>query len=105
MDQKRSIGVRIRHQRLETLQDICTSVLKNFLPVDGHEFQLRQYIRDLEHKLWNIAKNPEEVYMLSLSDDEAMAYNQLWQLQGIKDNTYTKIIVGTMLTRISAIAA
>jgi hypothetical protein len=105
MDKKRSIGICISHQRLEALSEVCSSVLRNLRPVDGNGLLLREYIRGLQHKLWSMAREAQETYTLSLTSDEAMAYNQLWQLQGVKDDKYTAIIIGAMFNHARSLAA
>lgn len=105
MDKKRSIGIRISNQRLEALLDVCNVVLGNFFPIDDHQSLLREYLRELQHKLLSMAKKEQELYTLTLSSTEAMAFYQLWQVMNIKHDKYATVIVSTMLAKIGNMAA
>ncbi len=105
MAKKRSIGVRLSHQRIEALMEICRGELETFLPQNDHQFLLREYLTDLEHKLVLLVRRPQEYYTLSLSGTEAIAFHQLWQMLDIRRDKYAAVIVETMLKKISSIAA
>lgn len=103
---KRSVRVRISNQRIEALLEICEEMLHSFKPVNDHHFLLREYMRELQHKLTDmIRKRAQENYTLSLSGTESVAFYQLWHMLDIRHDKYATVIVETMLKKMSALAA
>ncbi len=102
---KRSVRVRISHQRVEALQDICAEMLQSFKPLNDHHFLLREYMRELQHKLALMSKRAQNEYTLSLTGTESVAFYQLWQALDIKHDKYATLIVETMLKKMSSLAA
>ena len=105
MDKKRSIGLRISHQRIETLLEVCETILGSFRPVNDHQVLLREYMCELQLKLQQMAKKSQQLFTLTLSGTEAMAFYQLWHMMDLKHDRYASLIVDSMLSKISSIAA
>ena len=105
MAKKRGIRVRISHQRLEALLDISGDILEAFRPLNDHHYLLREYMRELQHKLRNMSTRMQEEYTLSLTGTEAVAFHQLWNMLDIRYDKYASVIVETMLRKMSSLAA
>ena len=105
MVKKRSIRVRLSHQRIEALHDICGEMLESFRPANDHHVLLREYMLELRHNLHAMSARTQDDYTLSLSGTEAVAFYQLWQLLDIKHDKYATVIVETMLKKMSSLAA
>ena len=105
MAQKRSVRVRISHQRVEALLEICAEMLQSFRPLNDHHYLLREYMRELQHKLLNMSARAQDDYTLTLSGTEAVAFYQLWHMLDIKHDKYASVIVETMLKKMSSLAA
>lgn len=102
---KRSVRVRISHQRVDALLEICQEMLQSFKPVNDHHFLLREYMRELQHKLTAMIKRVQDTYTLTLSGTESVAFYQLWQMLDIKHDKYATVIVETMLKKMGSLAA
>ncbi len=105
MAQKRSIRVRISHQRIVALLDICDEMLVSFRPVNDHHSLLKEYMLELQHRLQTMTKRAQEEYTLTLSGTEAVAFYQLWNMLDIRHDKYAALIIETMLKKMSALAA
>lgn len=105
MVKKRSIRVRISHQRIEALLEICDEMLDSFRPKNEHHFLLREHMSDLKHKLQVMATRKQELYTLCLSGTEAIAFYQLWHLLDIRHDKYATVIIDSMLKKMGALAA
>ncbi len=105
MDKKRSIGIRISHQRLEAMVEVCDTMLASFRPVNEHQELLQAYLGELKYKLLQMARKGQEIYTLTLSATEAMAFYQLCKLMDVKHDRYAMVIIESMLSKIGNIAA
>ncbi len=105
MDKKRSIGIRISHQRLEAMVEVCDTMLASFRPANEHQELLHEYLGELKYKLVQMSKKSQELYTLTLSGTEAMAFYQLCQLMDVKHDRYASVIIESMLSKIGSLAA
>ncbi|WP_105039073.1 hypothetical protein [Flavipsychrobacter stenotrophus] len=105
MATKRNVRVRISHQRVEALLEICEEMLQSFKPVNDHHFLLREYMRELQFKLTLMIKRIQENYTLSLTTTESVAFYQLWNMLDIRHDKYAAVIVETMLKKMGSLAA
>jgi hypothetical protein len=105
MATKRNVRVRISHQRVEALMEICEEMLQSFKPVNDHHFLLREYMRELQHKLTLMIRRIQENYTLSLTNTESVAFYQLWNMLDIRHDKYAAVIVETMLKKMGSLAA
>lgn len=105
MATKRNVRVRISHQRVEALLEICAEMLQSFKPVNDHHFLLREYMRELQFKLTAMIKRIQENYTLSLTTTESVAFYQLWNMLDIRHDKYAAVIVETMLKKMGGLAA
>lgn len=105
MDKKRNVRVRISHQRLEALTLLCNNMLGEFVPGNDHHFLLREYLQELRLKLCHMARQPQLNYTLCMGTTEALAFYQLWNIMDISHDKYAAVIVETMLSKMSALAA
>jgi hypothetical protein len=105
MAKKRGIRIRISHQRMEALKEICEEMLEEFMPVTGHQQLLKEYLLELWQKLPDMLKRGQEVYTLTLSGSEAMAFYQLWNMLDISTDKYAALIVSGMMEKMSSLAA
>ena len=105
MAKKRSIRVRLSHQRVEALLEICGEMQESFRPLNDHQYLLREYMSELQHNLLSMTARPQEEYTLSLSGTEAVAFYQLWHMLDIRHDKYAALIIETMLKKMSSLAA
>ncbi len=105
MAQQRNIRVRISHQRVEALLELCSNICNTFKPTNEHHFLLKEYMVELQHKLKKMIARIQDMYTLSLSHTEAIAFYQLWHIMDLQHDKYAGIVIGTLLKKISAIAA
>lgn len=105
MVKKRNIRVRLSHQRLEALTEICGEMSASFQPANDHHVLLKEYMSELRHNLSALAARQQEEYTLSLSGTEAVAFYQLWQMVDLRHDKYATLIIETMLKKMSALAA
>lgn len=105
MDKKRNVRVRISHQRLEALTGLCGDMLSEFVPGNDHQYLLREFLQELKLKLMLMARQPQQNYTLALCASEALAFYQLWKIMDIRHDRYAVVIVETMLSKMSALAA
>lgn len=105
MARKRGIGIRISHQRVEALLEICEEMLEEFIPVNEHQQLLREYLLELRNKLPGILKRSQEMYTLTLCGAESIAFYQLWNMLDISRDKYASLVVDSMLEKMSIIAA
>lgn len=102
---KRAIRIRITHERLEALCTICSEMTGDFAPQNEHGHLLREYLRELHHKLQKMLERKQEKYSLSLTGTESIAFYQLWNMLDIKHDQYANVIVNSIIARLSSIAA
>jgi len=105
MVKKRSIRVRLSHQRLEALTEICGEMIVSFKPLNDHHFLLKEYMLELQHNLSSLSARQQEEYTLSLTGTEAVAFYQLWQMIDLRHDKYATLIIETMLKKMSNLAA
>ena len=105
MAKNRGIRLRISAQRVQALLEICDEMLEDFTPVNDHQHLLGEYLYELQHKLREMTKKNQEMYMLHLVGAEAIAFYQLWNMLDISSDKYAVIIVNDLLKKMSAIAA
>jgi len=105
MVKKRGIRIRISHQRLEALVGICQQQLTTLVPANEHQHLLKEYLKELNHKLHSMMQKPQENYTLCLSGAEPTAFYQLWNLLDVSADAYGAVIVNTMLSKLSVLAA
>lgn len=102
---KRTVRVRISHDRLEALHQLCTEMKNEFTPENEHGRLLKEYMLELEHRLKNMADRNQERYTLNLTSAEAIAFYQLWNMLDIRYDKYANVIVGNLIDKMSAIAS
>jgi len=105
MAAKRGIRLRISHQRVEALQEICDEMLEEFMPVNDHQRLLREYMAELKLKLKAMTSRGQELYTLVLGGTEAIAFYQLWNMIDISRDKYATLIVNGLLGKMSIISA
>lgn len=105
MARKRGIGIRISHQRLEALLELCEEMLEEFAPGNDHQQLLREYLQELTKKLPAMLERGQLVYTLSLGGTEALAFYQLWHMLDISRDKYAQLVVDGMLKKMSRLAA
>lgn len=102
---KRGIKIRVTGDRLEALHNLCIEMKDDFKPNTEHGILLKEYMLELEHRLQKMVQRRQERYTLNLSTTEAIAFYQLWNMLDIRHDRFAKVIVGTMLQKMSAIAS
>jgi hypothetical protein len=80
-------------------------MLVEFVPGNDHHFLLREYLQELQQKLLHMARMPQQNYTLCLGATEALAFYQLWKTLDIRHDKYAAVIVESMLSKMSALAA
>jgi arginyl-tRNA--protein-N-Asp/Glu arginylyltransferase len=105
MAKKRGIRVRISHQRVAALQEICEEMMEDFSPQNDHQQLLGEYLHELHDKLKEMATRNQEMYTLMLVGSEATAFYQLWKMLDISRDKYAVLIVDNLLEKMSALAA
>ena len=102
---KRGIRLRISNQRIEALLEICEEMLEEFVPMNEHQLLLREYLTDLRYKLPEMLLRQQELYTLTLTGTEAMAFYQLWNMLDTSRDKYATLVVDSLLKKLSSIAA
>ena len=97
--------MRISHQRVAALQEICEEMLEDFRPENEHQYLLKEYLQELRVKLKEMLKRNQEMYTLVLFGTEALAFYQLWKMLDISRDKYALLIVDNLLQKMSSIAA
>ncbi len=105
MAKKRGIRLRISCQRVEALLEICDEMLEEFRPQNDHQYLLREYMIELQHKLRDMLRKNQEMYMLVLVGAEAVAFYQLWGMMDIRNDKYATLIVDNLIEKMSSLAA
>jgi hypothetical protein len=105
MAKKRGLRMRITHQRVEALHEICCEMLEEFKPDNDHRQLLYEYMRELDSKLEEMLQRNQELYTLMLAGPEAVAFYQLWQMLDIRHDKYAVLIVDNLLQKMSSLAA
>lgn len=105
MAKKRCIRLRISHQRLEALHEICTEMLEEFKPDSSHRQLLHEYMQELHHRLREMLGRNQDLYTLLLTSPEAVAFYQLWNMLDIRHDKYAELIVDNLLKKMSSLAA
>ncbi|MCF8451530.1 MAG: hypothetical protein K9G49_16780 [Taibaiella sp.] len=105
MAKKRGLRMRITHQRVEALHEICCEMLEEFKPDNDHRKLLYEYMRELDSKLEEMLQRNQELYTLMLAGPEAVAFYQLWQMLDIRHDKYAVLIVNNLLQKMSSLAA
>lgn len=105
MAKNRGIRIRISAQRVQALLEICQEMLEEFSPVNEHQLLLSEYLYELQHKLTDMVRKNQEMYMLHLVGSEAIAFYQLWNMLDISTDKYAVIIVDDLLKKMSSLAA
>ncbi len=105
MAKKRGIRIRISHQRVAALQEICEEMLEDFDPGNEHQYLLKEYMQELHGKLKEMLKRSQEMYTLTLAGTEATAFHQLWKMLDISRDKYALLIVDNLLDKMSGLAA
>ena len=102
---KRGIRIRISHQRVAALLEICDEMTEDFEPVNDHQLLLKEYLLQLREKLQEMSHRNQEMYTLLLIGPEAIAFYQLWHMLDISRDKYAVLIVDNLLKKMSALAA
>jgi hypothetical protein len=105
MAKKRGFRLRINHQRVEALHEVCCEMLEEFRPDNDHRQLLHEYMQDLQEKLDAMRQRNQALYTLLLSGPEAVAFYQLWNMLDIKHDKYAVLIVDNLLKKMSSLAA
>ena len=105
MAKKRGVRIRVSHQRVEALLEICQEMLEEFVPCNEHQLLLREYLLELRYKLPEMLKLNQELYTLTLSGPEAIAFYQLWNMLDISHDKYASLVVNNLLEKMSDLAA
>ena len=105
MAKNRGIRLRISAQRVQALLEVCEEMLEEFRPANEHQRLLQEYHHELHHKLNEMIKRNQEMYMLHLVGSEAIAFYQLWSMLDISSDKYAVIIVNDLLKKMSNLAA
>lgn len=105
MAKKRGVRIRISLQRVEALQEICQEMLEEFAPANEHQHLLKEYLVELEYKLGDMLKRNQQLYTLSHSGAESVAFYQLWNMMDIRRDKYACLIVDNLLKKMSGMAA
>lgn len=105
MAKKNGVRVRISHQRVEALRELCEEMLEEFAPRNDHHHLLREYMAELHEELGKMAQRSQHLYTLTLSGPQATAFYQLWNLMDIKHDKYAVMIVDNLLAKMSSLAA
>ncbi len=105
MAKKRGIRLRVSHQRVEALHEICGEMLSEFRPDTDHRQLLHEYMQELRCKLEEMLQRNQENYTLMLAGPEAVAFYQLWNMLDIKHDKYALLIVDNLLRKMSLLAA
>ncbi len=105
MAKKRGIRIRISHQRIEALLEICEEMLEEFTPQDEHQLLLHEYLLELQDRLCVMRTRNQDIYTLILAGSEAVAFRQLWNLLDISRDKYANLIVDNLLKKMSSLAA
>ncbi len=105
MAKKRGLRLRINHQRVEALHEICCEMLEEFKPDSDHRQLLHEYMLDLRAKLDEMLQRNQENYTLLLAGPDAVAFYQLWNMLDIRHDKYALLIVDNLLKKMSSIAA
>jgi hypothetical protein len=102
---KTGIRVRISHQRIEALVELCDEMLEEFVVRNEHQLLLKEYMRDLKDDLQAMARRNQDLYTLILSGSQATAFYQLWNSLDIRHDKYATVIIENLLEKMSALAA
>jgi len=102
---KRLIKVPVTGDRLEALCNLCKEMKEEFKPKNEHGRLLQEYMLELEHRLQLMVQRKQDRYTLNLAGTEAMAFYQLWNMLDIRHDRYAKVIVGSMIQKMSALAS
>jgi hypothetical protein len=94
--------MRISHQRVAA---ICEEMIEDFMPVNDHQYLLREYLLELHVKLEEMKNRNQEMYTLTLVGPEATAFYQLWRMLDISRDKYATLIVDSLLKKMSSLAA
>ncbi|MCW3123769.1 MAG: hypothetical protein JWQ38_3261 [Flavipsychrobacter sp.] len=105
MAKKRGIRLRISQQRVEALKEICDEMLEEFAPANEHQHLLKEYLVELRHKLEEMLKRNQNLYTLSHSGAESIAFYQLWHMLDISADKYATLIVDNLLKKMGNMAA
>ena len=90
---------------MEALLEICEEMLEEFSPRNEHQFLLKEYLSELQHKLREMLKREQETYLLALTGTESIAFHQLWNMLDISHDKYALLIVDNLLKKMGALAA
>jgi len=105
MAKKRGVRLRVSHQRIEALHEICGEMLDEFRPDNDHRQLLHEYMIALQEKLGEMMVRNQENYTLLLTGPEAVAFYQLWNMLDIRHDKYAVLIVDNLLKKMSSLAA
>lgn len=105
MAKKRGIRLRVSHQRVEALNEICGEMLDEFKPDNDHRQLLHEYMMDLRGRLEEMLQREQDNYTLILAGPEAIAFYQLWNMLDIRHDKYAVLIVDNLLRKMSSLAA
>ena len=105
MAKKRGIRLRISHQRVAALAEICDEMLEEFQYTNEHQQLLREYLLELRHRLSDMERQNQELYTLTLVGTEAIAFYQLWNMLDIRHDKYATLIVNDLVKKMSSLAA
>jgi len=99
---KRTIALRISHERAEVLYNVCDELKDLFAPCNEHELLLHQYMLELHYKLNKMLQRKQEKYILRLSGTEGEAFFQLWNMLDLRRHKYAQIVVDSIFQKMSA---
>jgi len=105
MAKKRGIRVRVSHQRIEALHEVCGNMIEDFAPGNEHQRLLYEYMQELHHRLRGMLREEQYMHTLVLTSSEAAAFYQLWQMLDIRKDKYATIIVDSLIQKMSLLAA
>ncbi len=105
MARKRHVRIRLSLQRLEALKEICDEMLEEFAPANEHQLLLKEYMMELQERLSVMLSRNQQLYTLTHSGAESVAFCQLWGMLDVSNDRYAQLIVDNLLKKMGGIAA
>lgn len=97
---KNFLKIKLGRERLEAFYTQCGKLMEVYQPDNEHEELLREFLVDMYYTLEVMLNKDQQKFTLNLSNAEALAFYQVWQMVPLDHCQYTKVIVDEAIKQI-----
>jgi hypothetical protein len=99
---RNKIKIRLSLERMEALLSICEEMLLLYKPENETEQLMYAYLKEFYATLYQKGRQYQSRYTLHMTATEAIAFRQMWESLGIKNNKYAGILIKSIISQLDS---